>query len=302
MACFHPLKGYRGRINSNGKRPIVFNPSQGYVDLPVLVPCGQCIGCRLESSRQWAIRCLHEASLHERNSFVTLTYNDDNLPEDRSLSIRHLQLFMKRLRKQYGAGIRFYACGEYGEKLGRPHYHLCLFNFEPPDKKLHKQINGKNLYTSKSLDQIWGKGFTLTGDVTFQSAAYVARYIMKKINGSEATLHYETVDSETGEIQNIKPEFTTMSRRPGIGTNWLRKFSTDVYPDDFIVVNGKKMRPPRFYDKQFEITNQDDFLLLKRRRTRAAIKHSDNNTPARLKTREYVQQRQADELVRNLKE
>lgn len=300
MACFHPLKGYRGRINANGKSPIVFNPKHGYIDRPVLVPCGQCIGCRLEKSRQWAIRCLHEASLYERNSFVTLTYNDAHLPEDGSLSLRHLQLFMKRLRRKHGVGIRFYACGEYGDQLGRPHYHICLFNFEPPDKKPFKESNGQTLYTSEDLDSLWGQGYTLTGDVTFKSAAYVARYIMKKVTGPGANKHYETVDPVTGEIHQRKPEFTTQSKRPGLGKEWLNKFKTDVYPDDFIVVNNKKMRPPRFYDKQFEITNADHFLLLKRRRTRAAIKHADNNTPSRLKVRETIQKRKADQLLRKL--
>ena len=139
------------------------------------IPCGQCIGCRIERSRQWAIRCYHEASLHAENSFVTLTYNDTNLPANNCVSVRELQLFMKRLRKRFGAGIRFYGCGEYGDLTGRPHYHICLFNFSPPDLTLYKITNDQRLYSSKSLDTIWGKGYTLTGDVTFQSAAYVAR-------------------------------------------------------------------------------------------------------------------------------
>ena len=131
MACYQPLKGYYSKSrNPNGKRNVVFNPQMGYRDRPVTVPCGQCIGCRLERSRQWAIRCYHEASMYERNSFVTLTYDDESLPLGGTLVFRDFQLFMKRLRKQYGAGIRFYACGEYGEKFGRPHYHVCLFNFE----------------------------------------------------------------------------------------------------------------------------------------------------------------------------
>ncbi len=280
----------------------MFNPSKGYVDRPLMIPCGQCIGCRLERSRQWAIRCTHEASLHEHNSFVTLTYNQASLPENGSLSKRHFQLFMKRLRKQYGPGIRFYGCGEYGEKLGRPHYHVCLFNFDPPDKVAFKKTrDGQILYTSLSLDEIWGLGFTLTGSVTFQSAAYVARYIIKKINGAESSQHYDTVDPDTGEVtQELLPEFTTMSRRPGIGNYWLKKFQSDIYDHDFVVINSKKMRPPRYYDKQFELTNSEEFDTLKRNRKRGALKHADNNTRARLEVREKVQQAKLGQLNRKL--
>jgi hypothetical protein len=143
VTCYKPLLGYRAaERNEQGKRPLVFNPSQGLVDMPIKVACGQCIGCRLERSRQWAIRCVHEASLHEHNSFITLTYNDENLPADGSLDVRHWQLFMKRLRKRHGSGIRYFHCGEYGSKHRRPHYHACLFGLDFPDKKLWMMRNG----------------------------------------------------------------------------------------------------------------------------------------------------------------
>ena len=242
---------------ANGKRKIVFNPRDGFSDLPILLPCGQCIGCRLERSRQWAIRCMHEAQLHDENSYITLTYNDKNLPKDGSLNLRHFQLFMKRLRKKTGKKIRFYHCGEYGEKFKRPHYHACLFGYQFPDLRYFKTINGNKLYTSKYLDSVWTNkngetmGFSTIGNVTFESAAYVARYIMKKINGEKAEAHY--VNKETGEI--LKPEYTTMSRRPGgLGAEWLKKYKTDVYPGDFVVVRGKKMKPPKYYDRQYELT------------------------------------------------
>lgn len=152
MPCYFPMQGFRSKtLTDNGKRKIVFSKNQGFEDLPVTLPCGQCIGCRLEHSRQWAIRCLHEASLHEHNCFLTLTFDDEHLPKSESLDVRDLQLFMKRLRKEYGKGIRFYACGEYGEKYYRPHYHLCLFNHDFHDKYLWKMSNDKPLYRSKSL-------------------------------------------------------------------------------------------------------------------------------------------------------
>ena len=141
MPCYNPLKGYRSRtLNASGKRSIVFNLREGYVDQPIEVPCGQCIGCRLERSRQWAVRCVHEASLYKNNCFVTLTYSDDKLPSDGSLHFDHFQKFMKRLRRFYDdSRIRFFHCGEYGEQYSRPHYHCCLFNFDFVDKKFWKK-------------------------------------------------------------------------------------------------------------------------------------------------------------------
>ncbi len=303
MVCYHPLKAYRSKtLTKNGKRGMVFQPNEGYVDRPVTLPCGQCSGCRLERSRQWAIRCHHEASLHQQNSFVTLTYDDLHLPTGGTLVVRDLQLFMKRLRKKYGEGIRFYACGEYGDTTGRPHYHACLFNFQPPDLKHFSTRQNIRTYTSEILDDLWGNGFTLTGDVTFQSAAYVARYIMKKINGPDATQHYENVDPETGEITSRKPEFTTMSRRPGIGKEWLNKYVDDVYNHDYVVINGKKVRAPRYYDQQYEISDPENLARLKIRRLRAAKSHAQDQTPARLKVREYIADNRLSRLPRTLGE
>ena len=138
MPCFHPLTGYLARdANASGKRSIVFDPKLALgVDVKRQVPCGRCIGCRLERSRQWAMRCVHEASLYKNNCFITLTFNDYYLPKDGSLHVEHFQKFMKRLRKRFGSGVRYFQCGEYGELLRRPHYHACLFNFDFPDRVL----------------------------------------------------------------------------------------------------------------------------------------------------------------------
>lgn len=188
MACYSPVTGYRAKQPNpiTKKRSVVFNTRDGVQDETVTFACGQCIGCRLERSRQWAIRCVHEASQHERNCFVTLTYDDKHLPADRSLKLRHFQNFMKKLRKKYGAGIRFFHCGEYGEKFRRPHYHALIFNHDFDDKILWSKNRGSPLYISESLDSLWEFGFATIGDVTFESAAYVARYITKKVNGELA--------------------------------------------------------------------------------------------------------------------
>ena len=231
MPCFSPLKGWYSKDRTKlGKRSIVFNPRDGLLDRPIAVPCGQCIGCRLERSRQWATRCVHEASLHENNCFITLTYDDAHLPSDLSLNLVHFQKFMKRLRKRFGDGIRFFHCGEYGENFGRPHYHACLFNFDLPDRVLWSTRSGVNLYTSHILSSLWPFGFVTVGDVTFESAAYVARYVMKKVTGKNAQDHYEWVHPITGQVYERAPEYVTMSRRPGIGKGWLEKYMSDVFP------------------------------------------------------------------------
>lgn len=303
MPCYHPLQGWRAsQVNSSGKRSIVFNPELGFKDLPVEVPCGQCVGCRLERSRQWAMRITHEASLYDDNCFITLTYNDDHLPEGGSLCVDHFQKFMKRLRKKFsGQTIRFFHCGEYGDKYGRPHYHAILFNIDFPDKVFLQKRGDNTLFTSDILNSLWPFGFSSIGAVTFESAAYCARYIMKKITGDLSKLHYSDIDYATGEIIHTrKPEYTTMSRRPGIASGWFEQFHGDVYPKDFVTVRGKKMTPPKFYDSMFELVDPKGLQKIKHDRKMKAAKHSENNTPERLAIRKKVKLSQIKSLKRDL--
>ena len=211
------------------------------------LPCGQCIECRFKRSRDWAIRCMHEASLHADNSFITLTYAPEHLPDDQSLHYEHFQRFMKRLRKCVCLPVRFYMCGEYGEDFGRPHYHACIFGYGFPDKKpLMRTTRGDTLYTSEMLSQLWPYGLSSIGEVNFQSAAYVARYIMKKITGDPAFAHYNKID-EDGVVTSRVPEFTRMSLKPGIGAGWFNKYHSDVFPHDHVIVKGKEVSVPRYY-------------------------------------------------------
>lgn len=295
MPCFHPLDGYRSREGG-----IVFTRPHAFTDLPIKIPCGQCIGCRLEKSRQWAMRCMHEASLYEDNCFITLTYNDDNLPRNMSLDVSHFQKFMKRLRKRYGNGIRYYHCGEYGEKFARPHYHACLFNHDFKDKIRWKEVNGNPLWISDELTQLWPFGFSSLGQVSFHSAAYVARYVMKKVTGERAASHYEWVDQKTGEIHTVMPEYTTMSRRPGVGKGWYEKWRDQVYPRDEVVVNGRTVQPPKFYDRMFEVEYPSDFRSVRSRRKWSAKKFADNNTRERLRVREVVTKAKLSRLERSV--
>ena len=284
MPCYHPVEAWQ---LDNGQ--VVF-VERGQVARSLFLPCGRCVGCRLERSRQWAVRCMHEAQLHDENCFVTLTYSDEHLPRDMSLKYDHFQRFMKRLRKHFAPRkFRFYMCGEYGEQFGRPHYHACFFGLDFPDKLLVRGGNRENeLYTSEVLERIWGYGSAKIGAVTFESAAYVARYVMKKVTGDEAEAHYRFVDLETGEVFQRTPEFCQMSRHGGIGKFWFDKFACDVYPHDYVVARGVKSKPPRFYDKLYKRVNADGFADVQERREVGALRYKADNTPRRLSDRETV--------------
>lgn len=285
LTCFSPLKGYRGAVpNDNGRHPVVFSSGDGTPDRKVNIPCGQCVGCRLERSRQWAMRCVHEASLYENNCFLTLTYNDEHCPI--SLNRVDLQKFLKRLRRKYSnKRIRFYGCGEYGEENERPHYHVCLFNHRFDDAVLYSYRDSVRLYISESLMRLWPFGFSTIGDLTFESAAYTARYIMKKVTGQKACDRYDVIDWSTGEIIERMPEFNCMSLKPGIGYDWFKKFKSDCYPSNEVVLRGRKMRPPKFYDKKLQ---EEEAFKYKLERINGALRYAHNNTPERLRVRERV--------------
>ncbi len=301
MPCFHPIDGYRSsRVGPSGKRQITFTNKEAFTDLPIQIPCGQCIGCRLEKSRQWALRCTHEAQLYQNNCFITLTYNDDLLPENSCLQLKHFQLFMKKLRKKYIHKIRFYHCGEYGSKTLRPHYHALLFNHDFQDKILHSTREGNKYYVSQELNKLWTYGFSIIGELTFDSAAYVARYCLKKHTGPRSHELYLGIDKKTGEIFYYPKEYATMSRRPGIGSGWYEKFKSDVYPDDFVVHDGIKMRAPKFYDGKLEKTDRNLFDKITTARMRDSAKRAHENTPARLAVRETVQRKRAERLKRGM--
>lgn len=210
MPCYSPAKAFK--LASGG---ICFSELKRHGDIigDTKLPCGQCLGCRLDRAREWSIRCLHEAKMHAENSFITLTYNDANLPADGSLNYKHFQDFMKRYRKSLGKPIRFFMCGEYGEQQERPHYHAIIFGHKPSDLLLYKTNgNGNQTYTSDYLTNLWGMGYVVVGDVTRQSAGYVARYCLKKVTGDRAEAHYG----------HRTPEFARMSLKPGIGASFSR--------------------------------------------------------------------------------
>lgn len=312
MTCYKPLQAYRSKFvnEKTGKRSMVFSQRDADDDREYSLPCGQCIGCRLDYSRQWAIRCMHESSLYEDNCFITLTYNDEFLPKNSSLNYDHWTKFMKRLRFQFSdVKIRFFMGPEYGEKSGRPHYHALLFNFDFSDKVLLTERNGHRLYVSDTLNSLWScpvtqrpYGFASVGTVTFESAAYVARYMMKKVKGDDVLLRYFTqLDPDTGEIIPIEPEKARMSRMPGLATEWFNKFHPDVYPSDEVVMfDGRKSMPPKFYDNLLKKLDPYAFDFIKEERVNNAAKHVENNTRDRLDVRRVCKERAIEALVRNI--
>lgn len=328
MPCYHPLDAW---MRQGGGKPKFYKrngPRESGPDWQrdLKLPCGRCIGCRLERSKQWALRLMHEAQLHKENSFITLTYNNDsrhgsagpdgpaaatqvldsadiplttlsragNARED-SLSKKDLARFCRRLYKSVKARnpaikVRYYAVGEYGDKNKRPHYHAAIFGeaFYDDRYEWRTSPSGNILYRSSRLEALWPHGNCEIGDLTFESAAYIARYIMKKITGTKADEHYERFDPLTGERYWITPEFNVMSRRPGIGKEWWNRYSGDVLTTDSVTYAGIKHKPPRYYDNQ--VVAQSPFkadLIKLVRELRAATKEADN-TPARLAAKEAV--------------
>jgi len=253
--------------------------------------------------------------MHEENCVITLTYDDQNLPAGGTLIKKDYTKFMYRLREKLKPKrIRFYHCGEYAEldedigkpqlesKLGRPHYHACIFNHQFDDLELFEEKTTGNIYTSEELEKVWGKGFVTTMDLTLKSAGYVARYITKKINGDKKDEHYKKVCEITGEIYPVQQEYSTMSNRPGIAKTWYEKFKGDVFPSDDVVVLSSNsyhhVPTPRYYDIQLEKECPEVYQEIKRKRTEFAEIHIKDNTLKRLIVREVCKKAQTENQKR----
>lgn len=296
MACFRPLRAY--------KVPGGVSFSARDAESEIRLPCGKCCGCRLEHSRQWAVRCVHEAKMHQLNCAVTLTYSKDHLPPGGSLAYEDFQGFMKRLRRFVApVRVRFFACGEYGEVGYRPHYHALLFGMDFLDKKPWKRTDaGSCIFRSQVLERLWPLGHSSVGEMNFQSAAYVARYAMKKLNGDVVdSRSYGRIDLRSGEVLPLVPEFIHMSLKPGIGRAWIEKYVDDVYSFDRVVVNGVETKPPRYYDKFVQVKHPFAWRDIAFDREDRALKHAADATDARLEVREIVVKAQLSKFRRDLK-
>lgn len=297
MACYRPLKALQdvrsGEVRLvESLRSVVAELARG--DKPLELPCGRCIGCKLERARAWSIRIGHEAQLYDSNLFVTLDYAPEHL-SSWSLCYRDFQLFMKRFRKVVdGASpgpdgdhpIRFFVAGEYGSEFKRPHWHAVLFNTALEDAELYR--NGT--FRSAILEKAWGKGNCVIGRLTAASAAYVAGYTLAKHYGKSAVDHYEDlVNPLTGEVSSRRAEFARMSNRPGIGARWYERFGRDLFPHDFAVQDGKQYKVPRYYLKRLEAADPARADLVRRaRKERARLVDPAESTPERRAVREEV--------------
>lgn len=294
MPCYHPIQAFR---LASGEVSML---ERGDVVSTLDLPCGRCIGCRLERSRQWATRISFESQLHDASCFLTLTYDSVHCPYPPSLRYSDVQKFLKRLRKRVGP-VRFFAVGEYGEEHGRPHYHLCLFGYDFPDQKFWKMSGDNKLFRSAELEVLWPFGQSSVAELNFKTAAYCARYVLKKVTGDLADVHYRFVDAETGEVSMRVPEFCRMSLKPGIGGSWFDKYSSDVYgAGDYVVINGRRCKPPRYFDKLYKRLDEDAFGELKESREFRAYPKRSENMPSRLAAREKVQKAAISTLRRKL--
>ncbi|QCQ84990.1 replication initiator protein [Blackfly microvirus SF02] len=331
MPCYHPM---RARQATPGAQPTILKKTDLTSPWNIKLPCAKCWGCRLERSRQTAVRLMHEAQLHKKKCFITPTYDDEHLPiigetssqsltvspssrlglphrldnahtrkahahEDQTrvatLQPRHLQLFTKRLtedvRRKTGLqknALRYYACGEYGDLTNRPHYHLAVFGEDFSDDRVEwKRSNGNQLWRSSRLTKLWSMGDIDIGELTFESAAYIARYLMKKVNGHKAHEHYKRTD-ENGNDFWIEPEFCRMSRRPGIGNLWFQEYARDVFPQDYVIINGKKSKPPRYYDKLLQALEPLEAEAIKLQRKEDAKLKEDDDSYIRRRAKEKV--------------
>lgn len=290
MPCYYPKHGYQAKFGWTADK----KKSNGS---PLTIPCGKCMGCRIARSQEWAIRFIHEAQLWPDNSFITLTYDQESLPDYGTLVPKHFQKFMKRLRKENTEKtIRFFHCGEYGDKDGRPHYHAVIFNHGFPDRyHWRTDEKGNKSYRSPELEKLWDLGNSEVTDLNFTTAGYVARYSLKKKHGEMAREKYTVLDPETGELLGLKkPEYATMSNRPGIGKKWYDRYKSDIFPCDYVVMNGREYPVPGYY---WKLLGREDEKLKKKLgydRILKARENAWNNTPERLKVRETVKKAQMD--------
>lgn len=300
MSCVSPIQAFRapsGEVVIGGD----WRGTGRWMELP----CSRCIGCKLDRARAWSIRIKHEAQLFDSNLFLTLTYSEACLPSSLSLEYPDFSGFMKRLRKRCvgvsigpdgGRPIRFFVAGEYGGVTGRPHWHAILFNMRFKDQS--RLFNGD--YRSTLVEDLWDRGDVRIGEVSTARAAYVAGYTLKKAR--EAVYLDSVVDRRTGELSDRRPPFVVMSRRPGIGAWWYRRFAGDVFPADHAVQDGSRFKPPRYYLDKFKIEGDAGVVeeIMERRYARAAERREDSSPERRLVRKEFLERKTEFFSERNL--
>lgn len=245
MGCTCPVDAWRARDGASDGR-LKFSPLKGGEHLRI--SCGRCISCRIARAEKLATQCYCEAQMHESNYFLTLTYSDEHLPSDWSLRISELQSALKRLRYYLDCSFRYLGTGEYGGLYHRPHYHLLGFGMSIPDLyPWEKSPTGGTLYRSPLVEKAWPYGHVKVGAFTWNTAAYVARYSLKKVSKEARLDEYTRFNPATGEVWEVAPVFKVQSLRPGLGYSWFQKYRGDCFPSDFLIVDGRKRAVPDYF-------------------------------------------------------
>ena len=260
--------------------------------MPTKLPCGKCIGCIISKRQEWTIRMSHEHQYSDEAVFLTLTYNEDHLPNDLSLEKKGTRggvvaTFLQDVRNHLGP-FRYYFIGEYGTENLRPHYHAILFFRDAedgkrrcfPDRVEWVSNSREPVYRSPLLERLWPYGFSTVQHVTVGSIKYVAGYVQKKLGDLDDPhgRRYDRVDPETGEVWTVHPEWQTMSRRPGLGHDWIRDHWRDIYPSDHLVLDGRNYKPPLYYDRQVEKHSPELVREVRRRRLEREVPSYNKTT------------------------
>ena len=288
ITCTKPTVMYSldGQTTKTGKKKIIMEaPLPGIKNTPIPRRCGSCTGCRIKRRMDLAIRLEHEATQHDQSWFVTATYSPENLPQGGTLVADDMSAFIKRLRRKVEpTKIRFFGIGEYGEQLGRSHYHFIIFGLPLPDKilKYTKQnpfvnydlqsllgtpeVFGVPYYQSDLLDESWQSGIIEATEVSEATMQYVAKYHVEKVTGDQAADEYTYHDPLTDQIIELEHPTARMSRNPGLGKKWLEKNYKTIYPEGVIKKGPSIFSPPTYYDKWYEQTHPEEYEALKHRR------------------------------------
>lgn len=300
MPCYLPLDAY------HAPGGISFNHNDSF-GIPIQLPCGRCIGCRLEKAKEWALRCYHENLMVEENGgqsiFVTLTYDNEHLPSDHGLRHLHFQKFIRKLRKSLARPVRYFMCGEYGQAtpennfIARPHFHAIIFGYRPTDLKLVSIRNETRNYTSESFAKYWPHGGHEIGYVSYKNAGYVARYTLKKQKEFD-----NFIDPETGEIlyEKVRAPYIRMSLKPGIGFTWYEKYKEDLWTNDIAITpDGRETPVPRYYRTLLQRQDPKRADTLRRARVDKCRSNPDNS-PERLAVKHQIKLKKAERLKREL--
>lgn len=275
MSCYHPMPAVRFKVDGHDDqirfvdrwRAAEYEKNGAEV---LSLPCGRCIGCRLDQARAWSTRAQAEQKCWPESWFVTCTYDDENLTFGAgvpTLVPKEAQDFLKRLRFHFSERgvqpVRTLYCGEYGSRSFRPHFHFLLFNLPLDDLTYYSRSDlGDVYYNSKTLSDLWQRGFVVVAEVTPQSASYVARYVQKK---AEKEVDYEKI--------GVEREFLRASRRPGLGWPYFEAHFGEILQNDTVVLSdGIVSRPGAYFDRRAkDLGLASDVVAARRKKVAAAL-------------------------------